>query len=63
MRNEPDELHNEVDATTMGDGLLVFLAMLMLFCTLGAIFWPVFERRGHKPARRFKKNECQSRCG
>jgi hypothetical protein len=34
-----DELHNHEDASTFGEGILFFVALVLILFVLGVIFW------------------------
>lgn len=37
-----DELHNQEDAGSLGDAILLFVAVFLGLTVLGAIFWSAF---------------------
>lgn len=39
MSKTVEELHNKEDATSFGEGVLFFLALISVLFVLGVIFW------------------------
>ncbi len=39
MSKYVEELHNKEDVTTFGEGILFFLALILVLFVLGVVFW------------------------
>jgi hypothetical protein len=42
MSKSVDELHNHEDITSFRDGVLFYIAMMLLICVVGVVFWSAF---------------------
>ncbi len=42
MNTSVDELHNREDATSLMDGLVFFVELILMFGMIGLLFWSAF---------------------